>query len=603
MRTQNIIVIEAYYSAKTKEVEKAIAISAALENKYSNYRLLGIVLFFGGVYLASAFSPFWLILTVAIFVGFYFLVKIHDEIKTQTQQLIYKKMFFENELNVIREKPSAYVNGAEFIENTHNYTEDLDVFGDFSLFSLLNRAATSLGIDNLRNAFLLKINEPVGRIQEATQEIAAKKHWHEEFLSVLFPLIESDKSKTQAVYDFRFTDEIKNEKLIAIYSNVLPFLWAGIIAAGFLISWTITGVAGFIIYLVNLSIVGSYRKLSEAYFVKVEGVYRTLQPIERAVEIIISQDWKAAKNSELKAQIPQATTAQNPIKAFSFLVKKLEIRRNQMAALFYYIYSPFDVIQLVKLKRWHEQNPGFFKAILTVVGEFEVLASFATCAVNHPDWSFPELTEKQPFELHGKQIGHPLLKSPNVRNDFDMQQQNRISLITGSNMSGKSTFLRSVGTNVLLAYMGAPVCAEKLTLSKGIDLITYMRIKDDLNLNVSTFKAEINRVKLIVNGINENRNHIFLIDEMLRGTNSEDKLKGAIALLRKIAKSNTYALVATHDLRATEVASEYPEVIQNFFFEFKNVNNDLEFDYKIKAGVCESFNASQLLKQVGLVID
>ncbi len=531
------------------------------------------------------------------------MVKIHDDIKSKTQQLIYKKLFFENELNVIREKPSAYFNGAEFIENTHFYTEDLDVFGEFSLFSLLNRAATSLGINKLRNSFLLKNPEPVERIQEATQEIAAKKTWHESFLSVLFPLIESDKSKTEAVYDFTFTDEIKSEKLIALYGKILPFLWLGLIAAGFFVSWTITGVAGFIIYLFNLSIVGSYRKLSEAYFVKVEGVYRTLQPIERAVEIILSEEWKAKKNNELKAKIPQPITAQNPIKAFSFSVKKLEIRRNQMAALFYYIYSPFDLLQLVRLKRWNEENPGFFKEILTVIGEFEVLASFAACAVNHPDWTFPKLSEKQPFELRGKQIGHPLLKSPNVRNDFDMQQQNRISLITGSNMSGKSTFLRSVGTNILLAYMGTPVCAEKFTLSKGIELITYMRIKDDLNLNVSTFKAEINRVKLIINGIDENRNHLFLIDEMLRGTNSEDKLKGAIALLRKIAKSTTYSLVATHDLRATEVAAEYPEIIKNFFFEFKNVNNDLEFDYKIKAGVCTSFNASQLLKSVGLAID
>jgi DNA mismatch repair ATPase MutS len=543
-------------------------------------------------------------LTAGIFAGFYFLVKIHDEVKTKTVQLIYKKGFFENELYIIQGQPSDYYNGGEFIENVHPYSEDLDVFGSFSLFSLLNRAATSFGINRLRDSFLLKTNEPINRIQEATQEIVAKKKWHEAFLSVLFPLIESDKSKTQAVYDFTFEDEIKNEKLISLYSKILPFLWIGIIAAGFLVGWTITSVIGFIIYLVNLSIVGRYRKLSEAYFVRVEGVYRTLQPIERAVEIILSEDWKAAKNSKLKSQIPQSAEVQNPIKAFSYLVKKLEIRRNQMAALFYYIYSPFDVIQLVKLKRWNEQNPGFFKEILTVIGEFEILASFATCAVNHPDWTFPILSEEQPFELRGKQIGHPLLSSSsNVRNDFDIQNQNRISLITGSNMSGKSTFLRSAGTNILLAYMGAPVCAESLRLSKNIEMITYMRIKDDLNLNVSTFKAEINRVKMIVNGIDANKNHLFLIDEMLRGTNSEDKLKGAIALLRKIAKSDTYSLVATHDLRATEVASEYPEIIQNFFFEFKNVNNDLEFDYKIKAGVCTSFNASQLLKQVGLPID
>ena len=350
-------------------------------------------------------------LTAGIFAGFYFLVKIHDEVKTKTVQLIYKKGFFENELYIIQGKPSDYYNGGEFIENVHPYSEDLDVFGSFSLFSLLNRAATSFGINRLRDSFLLKTNEPINRIQEATQEIVAKKKWHEAFLSVLFPLIESDKSKTQAVYDFTFEDEIKNEKLISLYSKILPFLWIGIIAAGFLVSWTITSVIGFIIYLVNLSIVGRYRKLSEAYFVRVEGVYRTLQPIERAVEIILSEDWKAAKNSKLKSQIPQSAEVQNPIKAFSYLVKKLEIRRNQMAALFYYIYSPFDVIQLVKLKRWNEQNPGFFKEILTVIGEFEILASFATCAVNHPDWTFSgdvnnmklqrsSLLDASPYEHH-----------------------------------------------------------------------------------------------------------------------------------------------------------------------------------------------------------
>jgi hypothetical protein len=561
---------------------------------------LGILLFIGSFYLAVAFHPLWLISSLLIFIGFYFLVKKHEVIRNTTTQLGFHKAFYKNELGILRGSKSAYYNGDAYIQNSHPYTEDLDVFGSFSLFSLLNRAATSLGIEALKDSFLLQRETEASEIQDASKEIAAKKAWHEDFLSTLFPLIEFDKSKTQAVFDFSFDDKIKNEKLILVYSKLIPYIWISIIVIGYFISlnWAIG--MGVILFLLNFRIVGMYKDLSEAYFTRIEGIFRTLQPIEESVELIVSENWSSKKNNELQALIPTKDKGKNPIKEFGFLVKKLESRRNQFATIFLYLYSPFDVIQLVKLKRWNEANGGFFKDILTVIGEFEVLASFAMCASNHQDWTFPTLTNKAPFELKGIQLGHPLLLEGNVRNDFDFNPKNRLSLVTGSNMSGKSTFLRSIGTNVLLAYMGAPVCAEKMTISKGIEMITYMRIKDDLNLNVSTFKAEINRVKMIVEAIENGGNYLFLIDEMLRGTNSEDKLKGAIALLRKIANSHTYAIVATHDLRATEVSDEYPEVIKNYFFEFKNVDDDLEFDYKVKAGVCQSFNASQLLRKAGL---
>lgn len=562
--------------------------------------MLGIVLFFGSFYLGAVFNPLWLMASLVLFVGFYFLVQKHEKIRTQTIQLTDQQAFYQNELNILSGIKSAYYNGESFIQNSHSFTEDLDVFGSFSLFSLINRAATSLGIELLKASFLLEKENEVDEIQDAAKEILAKGSWHEKFLSTLYPLIEFDKSKTQAVYDFAFEDDIKNEKLITVYSKLIPFLWLAIIAVGYFVSWTWCGGIAFGMLLVNFGIVGKYKDLSEVYFTKIEGVYRTLQPIEESIGLIVTETWLTNKNKDLKDQIPNLAKGVNPIKDFGYLVKKLESRRNQFASIFLYLYSPFDVIQLVKLKHWNIANPGFFKAILRVIGEFEVLAGFAMCASNHQDWTFPELTADSSFRFTASQLGHPLLVEDNVRNDFELKAQNRLSLITGSNMSGKSTFLRSMGTNVLLAYMGAPVCAEKMSISKGVKMITYMRIKDDLNLNVSTFKAEINRVKMIVEAIESGGNYLFLIDEMLRGTNSEDKLKGAIALLRKVAISQTFALVATHDLRATEVASEFPEVIKNYFFEFKNVDDDLEFDYKIKAGVCQSFNASQLLRKAGL---
>lgn len=550
--------------------------------------------------MGAVVNPFWLLLTLATFAGFYFLVKKHEALRENSLQLGYRKAFFENELGILNGKANQYFDGAAFAQATHPYTDDLDVFGAFSLFSMLNRAATYLGINYLKSAFLKESKNTIYETQEAAKEIENKSTWHEGFLGTLFPLIHSDKSKTQAVYEFKFDDKIKYEGFIKRYAMLIPFIWIAVIAAGYFLGWTWTGGLGFLILIFNFRIVGINRELSDAYFQKIEGVYQTLEPIQEAIELIQKEKWSSALAANLQDQIPSYDHAKNPIRAFGFLIKKLESRKNQFASFFLYLYSPFDVIQLIKLKKWNAENPSFFKNILTVIGEFELLASYAMCAVNHKDWSYPEVKTEVSFSLKALKLGHPLLGNENVRNDFDLNKNNRLSIITGSNMSGKSTFLRAVGTNVLLAYMGAPVCATKMSLSQGINMITYMRIKDDLSLNVSTFKAEIIRVKMIVEAIDSKENYLFLIDEMLRGTNSEDKLKGAIALLRKIANSKTFGLVATHDLRATEVSSEFPDVIKNFFFEFKNVNDDLEFDYKLKAGVCQSFNASQLLRRAGL---
>lgn len=590
-----------YYLSKITEIDTAIKLEQKQDATFSNYRLLGIVVFFGSFYFAGTVSPWWLILSGGIFTGFYLLVKKHEKVKSSLEQLNFQKSFYENEIKLSNGEKGAYQNGEAFYQENDQYASDLDVFGSFSLFQLFNRAATYKGIHNLKDRFLLKKDQwTTSQRQEATEEVAGKSEFYESLLSSLFALL-SERDRTENVYNFDFTHDIKGEKFLKIYLMAIPFLWIAALAVGYFVGWTFFGVIAFVIMVVNYGIVGKYKSLSEYYFTKTEGTYRILAPLEHGVELVQSEQWNSPMLRELAERLPKSE--ENPIKTFGYTVKKLESRKNQFAAFFMYLYSPFDVKQLIKLKAWHAEQPQFFKDILDIIGEFEVICSYAICLNNNEDWSIPQVQETSPFELKGSAIGHPLLGNENVHNDFTIDAKNRLNLITGSNMSGKSTFLRAIGTNLLLAYMGAPVCAKDFTVSEGIRFISYMRIKDDLSLNVSTFKAEINRVKMIVDAINSGENYLFLIDEMLRGTNSEDKLKGAIALLRKIAESNTYALVATHDLRATEVSEEYPEVIKNFFFEFRNVGEDLEFDYKIKAGVCQSFNASQLLAKAGLHLD
>jgi DNA mismatch repair ATPase MutS len=203
--------------------------------------------------------------------------------------------------------------------------------------------------------------------------------------------------------------------------------------------------------------------------------------------------------------------------------------------------------------------------------------------------------------IKAKSVGHPLMKNA-VCNDFELKETNRLTLITGSNMSGKSTFLRTTGCNILLAYAGAPVFAKQFELTDQIQLFAYMRIKDSLQENASTFKAEIDRIRLLLDAMKNEPKALILVDEMLRGTNSEDKLKGSIAFLEEVIAANAFAMVATHDLRTTEMTTKYPNSVNNFYFEYDSKDGELSFDYQLKEGVCKSFNASELLRSVGLKV-
>ena len=233
----------------------------------------------------------------------------------------------------------------------------------------------------------------------------------------------------------------------------------------------------------------------------------------------------------------------------------------------------------------------------------EFYTSVGTWRFNHPKWTFPTFETSGPLYFDAKDLGHPLIAGENVvTNCFSLTDTNRLSIITGSNMSGKSTFLRTIGLNIILGYIGAPVFASSCRIQTGVRLISYMRIKDSLLQNTSTFKAEIDRIRLIIEAIEQQGKVILFIDEMLRGTNSEDKLAGSLAMLDRILQSKAYGLIATHDLRMAEINEENRHQTKNYYFEFSTNGGDLAFDYRLREGVCKSFNASLLLQSIGLFL-
>ena len=585
-----------YYEDRLAKECEALAVLLKKNDTMSNLRLAAIVL--GAVLLYFIFKTSALIALgsiLLILAGFYFLVKYHEKIQDEVELKKVLISVLKNELGILSGAGNAYEDGQNFINEKHDYSADLDVFGGFSLFHLLNRAKTTLGKSYLATS-LLETNSAhvILKKQEAAKELKEKDNWRQNFQASLFEL---SGSPVEVLESLEEPPKIKLEGLIKYYA-VLKWLFALGVIAVFYFYGVSNGVTALLILLaLNFSLVGINKKVTEPYFRKIKGLSRDMAKYRTATQLIMKEEWTSELLTEAFGKLPFED--KNPIDEFQLISKKIDMKNNQFAAFFLYAFSPFDMVQLVQLRKWVKKHPNFFKEIFDSISTFENLTSLSTLAFNNPSWVNPKAKDAEKIEIKAVALGHPLMNE-SVCNDFVLNTSNSLSLITGSNMSGKSTFLRTLGSNILLAYAGAPVFATALELNTHIKLYAYMRIKDSLEQNSSTFKAEIDRIKILLEAMDSEPMALLLVDEMLRGTNSEDKLKGSLAFLERVIDSNSFALVATHDLRMTDIADKYPEKSKNYFFEYDAKDGELTFDYELKPGVCQSFNASALLRSVGL---
>jgi DNA mismatch repair ATPase MutS len=259
----------------------------------------------------------------------------------------------------------------------------------------------------------------------------------------------------------------------------------------------------------------------------------------------------------------------------------------------------WDLQQVIALEKWKKRNHQSIIQWFEALGNFEAISSFATLHFNHPEWCFPEL-KKEHFFIEGKEIGHPLInKLKRVNNYIDINNKGIIMLVTGSNMAGKSTYLRTIGVNTVLSMAGAIACAKSFALSP-VQLITSMRIADNLEENTSTFYAELKKLKTVIEKVNNHERVFILLDEILRGTNSLDRHTGAVALTKQLIRQQAAGIIATHDVELAKLKDDYPANIYNYHFDVQVNNGELYFDYKLKEGICTSLNASILMKKIGI---
>jgi DNA mismatch repair ATPase MutS len=575
-----------------------------LANTYSLLRLgiFGLMIF--AVYLTIVQDNFTImaIAFIALLAAFAWLVSRQGEYERQRDYYLDLERINLNEINSLQSNTNLYSNGQQYSNEKHFYSSDLDIFGNASLFQLINRAATSTGSNKLAAWLNAPSDKPTILLrQEAIKELAIKNEWKKELQTLLLFSNDGDVNRLNNLFKYLHLPlNLSGEKWLAKYAKVAPYiLLAAIVAAYFYPP--VKSLATFI-GLLNMGIVFSkatYIKKADMIADKIGKMLGNYAGVFNKIE---TQEWGAAYTNNLAQKLKDDKTSEK-IKELSELINKLNYHLNVIVGIILNVFLLWDIRQIIAIENWKRNNCENLEEAFDVIAEFEALISIAVPAINYPEWVYPVIADTEGYTVLAKNIAHPLIRSDKrVDNDYDLKDAYNIDIITGSNMAGKSTFLRTIGINTVLALSGAPVCATSMEVSV-ITIVSYMRIKDSLNESTSTFKAELDRLQMLLAAVEHEHRVFFLIDEMLRGTNSMDKYLGSKAVIEQLISKKGVGMVATHDLQIARLEDKYPNYVRNYYFDIQVQNGEMLFDYKIKHGECKTFNASLLLKQIGINVD
>lgn len=604
MTDQQTLVFETY----RQQIAQQNNSTAQLKSKINRLSFLRLAIFIAGiaaVFLVGKWGGFSMMaagfVTLVVFV-----LLVARQSKLQEELAFSEHLFqvLQNEAGHLSNTSNLYEEGSQFADAGHPYTDDLDIFGKSSVFHFVNRCNTQKGKSFLAGWLKSASDQPlIEARQEAVKELKQHILPSFNFRAHLLPFRGSELNELAGALqnDLKLKLEFSQKKWLKRYVQWGPYLLVALAVGAYFYSslWSIFT----LVLIVNFFFTGLYSRQINHVYNSFDRSARKLSAYARVLEWVENETWDAA---HLKSLIQTCREPGNglfayqKIESLAKILRGFDYRLNFIIGPLLNFFLLWDIRCSMKLADWHQQSSSLILSSFEVLGEFEALISLSTLHYNQPEWSFP--TIKPEFYLQASVMGHPLIADKTrVNNDFSFQQHKTVDIITGSNMAGKSTFLRTLGVNMVLAYAGAPVCAAGFQLSV-MKLVSYMRIKDSLNENTSTFKAELDRLKMILEATANDPDALVLIDEMLRGTNSKDKYTGSKAFIEKLIGQQTSALVATHDLQIADLANVHGKLVRNFHFDIQMKAHDMFFDYKIKDGECQTFNALILLKAIGLEV-
>lgn len=588
--------------AEIKKIQKSI-------NSNSIWRLLTIGI--GGFLIFKSFSleSIGLVLSIILvsIIVFLFLVARQsklEKIKAKKQDfLTINKNEFKNLENKFE---NIYENGKTFENPDHPYTSDLDVFGEFSLFAFINRCATKGGNKILASWLSEKqARNLILERQQAVKELADNTEWSQDFQTFLFPNLGEKKDiRLFLAGYFKAGKQKIASDILKTYVRLAPWMM-GVIAVGSLIYTPLAGMF-LTLCIFHLGITSVSANKISRFSNNIDKAGKLLKSYSQVLEKMENAHFQSDLLVRLKSKLRREEDLPKISEALAklgVLVNRLDTRNNLIVGSVLNMLLLWDYKCVLSIKQWIEVSESIVFDGIEVVSEMEALLSLSTLNRNYPQWITPELyPDFKDNHLDVEDVHHPLLDlQKSVGNDFSMAGFD-VGLITGSNMAGKSTFLRTIGINAILAYSGAVVNAKSFK-TPIFQIVTYMRIKDSLHESTSTFKAELDRMKFILKQVQYEENSFFLIDEMFRGTNSVDKYLGSEAVIKKLLSFEGNGLVATHDLKLSSLEAETQGKVRNYHFDIQVQGNDMHFDYKLKKGECTVFNASMLLENIGVTIN
>ncbi len=551
-------------------------------------------------YLLWNIGMIWVVIT-AVLLLFIFIQLVYKDLanKATIKHLGHLIAINEAEVNAIDGEYFQFGDGTAYLPKEHFYASDIDIFGHASLFQFANRTTSDMGASQLADWLLnpAKKDEIIER-QQSINEIKEKMLWRQDIQAF-------GKEKNIQLSTFnRLMAWLHEPTLFLQFSHwqwlryFLPAVILSIVTAA-IAEWIPMNIM-YLFLLIYAVIAFQLNKYIAPVHEKLSKMVDEMDALSISVAAIETEIFISPFSIQLQQNFTTGNaTASVKIKKLKKILDKLDIRYNIVLSAPLNLLLLWNLQHVIELEKWKKQHAGDVESWFHTLGIFEALNSFAVMHFNNPGWCFPSLLDKH-FSLESTELGHPLInENKRVNNTIKIENRGELMLVTGSNMAGKSTYLRSVGINIVLAMAGAPVCAATFRLSP-VQLISSMRIADNLAESTSTFYAELKKLKTVIDEVNAGNKVFILLDEILRGTNSLDRHTGSDALIKQLIRHEAAGIIATHDLTLAEIKNEFPKNILNYHFDVQVNNEELYFDYKLKPGVCTSMNASILMKKIGI---
>ncbi|MFC2129277.1 hypothetical protein ACFLQX_00700 [Bacteroidota bacterium] len=527
---------------------------------------------------------------------FFVLVSYHKN-QSDKKKLLQKLVSLnKNELSCLDHSFTDNQSGSEFISSDHPWSFDLDLFGEGSIYQYINRTSTHGGADSLA-AYLDQIPKDqieIAERQNILQELSPMLDLRQLFIARA-GMFKKDKDEVQELLEWvKQSSYIQKHpwlKFVSIGMSVISLL---IIIAGFFDP----GLFGYLlpVLFINWFFLSPFLVKTNRYHEQVSKKHSFLSTYAELMLILSGQEFSHRKLQDIQLLSKAGCSS---IKRLSKLLGMFDQRLNLLMGVLMNSLFLFDFHMLRLLSKWTNQHSEELGKWLDVVSEMDALFSLAGFSYNHPSFTYPEVTAEQRGFL-AKNLGHPMIpQEKRVDNSLEITKE-KVVLITGANMAGKSTFLRSVGVNMVLSYAGCPVCGDQF-VTGPYQLFSSMRTADSLKDEESYFLAEIKRLKRIVDKMEDGTPMLILLDEVLKGTNTTDKQKGSRGLIEKSITHDILCFIATHDLALGDMQDQSKGAIVNYCFESYIKDLELTFDYKIQTGIAKNMNASFLMKKMGIM--